>query len=66
MKLGQHLFKKDQAIWGKPLIEYDPERMNQVFSKIPITEPAEQQAALPTDHPSDISLETELYLMLHS
>ncbi len=66
MKLGQHLFKKDQPIWGKPLIAYDPERMNQVFSEIPTAENTQELPTFLPSKPCDISLETELYLMLHS
>ncbi|NHF58970.1 hypothetical protein FK220_006445 [Flavobacteriaceae bacterium TP-CH-4] len=66
MKLGQNLFKKNQPIWGKPLISYDREKMNEVFSEIPTAESIEELPSLPTSRPTDISLETELYLMLHS
>lgn len=66
MKLGQNLFKKDQPIWGKPLIEYDQQKMNEVFSEIPTAENAKEHIPVPSLRPYDISLETELYLILHS
>lgn len=65
MKLGQNLFKKDQSIWGKPIIEYDQSKMNELFSEINLAEVEEKNIA-PQDIRSGISLETELYLMLHS
>gem|GEM_PF-3579293 len=66
MKLGKNFFKKGQSIWGKPMIVYDQKKMNTVFSKIET--PQNQQtseiyASETKEH--QISLETELYLMLH-
>lgn len=66
MKLGQNLFKKDQSIWGKPMIEYDQSKMNELFSEISLTENSEQKTPLTATRSPGISLETELYLMLHS
>lgn len=66
MKLGQQLFKKDQSIWGKPIIAYDETKMDTLFSEIT---QAENNAAPITfnDTPGvSVSLETELYLMLHA
>ena len=65
MNLGKHLFKKDQSIWGKPLIAYDDTKMDQLFSEIQQTENGEVMTAAASSKPG-ISLETELYLMLHS
>jgi len=66
MNLGQNLFKKDQSIWGKPIIAYDETKMETLFSEI---HQAENDEAVPvrskTQGP-EVSLETELYLMLHS
>jgi hypothetical protein len=66
MKLGQNLFKKDQSIWGKPIIEYDQSKMNELFSEIRQTESNGAKSTLPLVQRNEISLETELYLMLHS
>ncbi|MDB4293689.1 hypothetical protein N9954_09815 [Maribacter sp.] len=66
MKLGQHLFKKDQSIWGKPIIEYDQSKMNTLFSEIDRIEHSEEETIRHTAHGPTVSLETELYLMLHS
>ena len=66
MKLGQNLFRKDQSIWGKPIIEYDQSKMNVLFSEIQQTEIGEEIAVLPKARGQGISLETELYLMLHA
>ena len=66
MKLGQNLFRKDQSIWGKPIIEYDQSRMNELFSQIRHTEDNEQTTVLPEAQRQGISLETELYLMIHA
>ncbi len=65
MKLGQNLFKKDQSIWGKPIIAYDETKMNALFSEIHQTENAEVVTMVASNN-QDISLETALYLMLHS
>jgi len=65
MKLGRNLFKKDQSIWGKPIIAYDESKMDTLFSEIHQTESGEQMPLLVTKGPN-VSLETELYLMLHS
>ena len=65
MKLGRNLFKKDQSIWGKPLIAYDDTKMDQLFSEIHQAENSEQ-LPLPATKGPNVSLETELYLMLHS
>ncbi len=65
MKLGRNLFKKDQSIWGKPLIAYDDTKMDQLFSEIQQTESGEAITTAAANSPG-ISLETELYLMLHS
>jgi len=64
MKLGQHLFKKDQSIWGKPMIAYDQTKMDTLFSEITATENGE--AVFSKQRGPEVSLETELYLMLHS
>ena len=64
MNLGKNLFKKDQSIWGKPLIAYDDSKMDQLFSEIQQTENGEVLAT--AANKPGISLETELYLMLHS
>lgn len=66
MKLGQNLFKKDQSIWGKPIIEYDQSKMNELFSEIQQAENGESTSILPEVTDQRISLETELYLMLHN
>ena len=66
MKLGRNLFKKDQSIWGKPMIEYDKTKMNELFSEIHQAENAGEQMPLPVTKGPNVSLETELYLMLHS
>lgn len=65
MKLGQNFFRKDQSIWGKPIIEYDESKMNALFSEIQQQENSEIYP-LPSDNRAGISLETELYLFLHS
>jgi hypothetical protein len=65
MKLGQKLFKKDQSIWGKPMIAYDQTKMDQLFSEIQQHENGEQSIFTDSRKPQ-VSLETELYLMLHS
>ena len=64
MKLGQNLFKKNQSIWGKPLIMYDETKMDTLFSEIHQAENGEK-LPLPTAKGPNVSLETELYLMLH-
>ena len=66
MKLGQNLFRKDQSIWGKPIIEYDQSKMNALFSEIQQSEIGGEIAELPKAQGQGISLETELYLMLHA
>lgn len=66
MKLGQNLFKKDQSIWGKPIIAYDETKMETLFSEIHQAENGEEILAPTTSRGPAISLETELYLMLHS
>lgn len=66
MKLGQNLFKKDQSIWGKPIIEYDQSKMNALFSEINLEENGEEKIIASDIRDTGISLETELYLMLHS
>lgn len=66
MKLGRNLFKKDQSIWGKPMIEYDKTKMNELFSEINLAENGEAVTIPSTTRGPEISLETELYLMLHS
>lgn len=66
MKLGQHLFKKDQSIWGKPIIAYDQSKMDTLFSEIQVTENNEENFILHDTQAPAISLETELYLLLHS
>ncbi|MFS4492675.1 hypothetical protein [Maribacter sp. 2308TA10-17] len=65
MKLGRNLFKKDQSIWGKPIIAYDETKMEKLFSEIHHAENGEQ-LPLPVVKGPNVSLETELYLMLHS
>ena len=66
MKLGRNLFKKDQSIWGKPMIEYDKTKMNELFSEINLAENREAAMVPSTTRGAEVSLETELYLMLHS
>jgi hypothetical protein len=66
MKLGQHLFKKDQSIWGKPIIAYDQTKMDTLFSEIQSAENKEVKSGLHDSQAPAISLETALYLMLHS
>ena len=66
MKLGQHLFKKDQSIWGKPMIAYDQTKMDTLFSEITATENGEVSTILSDTRKPQVSLETELYLMLHA
>jgi len=66
MKLGQNLFKKDQSIWGKPIIAYDETKMEKLFSEIHQAENSEETIPAVTFRGPSISLETELYLMLHS
>lgn len=65
MKLGKNLFKKDQSIWGKPLIAYDDSKMDQLFSEIQQVESNEVIIPLSDTREPQVSLETELYLMLH-
>lgn len=65
MKLGQQLFKKNQSIWGKPIIAYDETKMDTLFSEIKQTESNGEQL-LYESQGSAVSLETELYLMLHA
>ena len=66
MKLGRNLFKKDQSIWGKPMIAYDKTKMNALFSEIHQAENTEAIMEPSTIRGPEVSLETELYLMLHS
>ena len=66
MKLGQNLFKKDQSIWGKPIIAYDETKMGTLFSEIHQAENSEEPKVLSSKQGNQVSLETELYLMLHS
>ncbi|QCX01936.1 hypothetical protein FGM00_18115 [Aggregatimonas sangjinii] len=66
MKLGQNLFKKDQSLWGKPLIAYDDTKMNALFSEMHQAENSEAVPVRSTPQGPEVSLETELYLMLHS
>jgi len=66
MKLGRNLFKKDQSIWGKPLIAYDDTKMDTLFSEIQQAETGEVTTILSDTRKPQVSLETELYLMLHS
>jgi len=66
MKLGQNLFKKDQSIWGKPMIAYDDTKMDQLFSEIQQVENGEVETVLRRPRRPEVSLETELYLMLHA
>ncbi len=66
MKLGQHLFKKDQSIWGKPIIAYDQTKMDTLFSEIQVAENNEENSILHDTQTPDISVETALYLLLHS
>ena len=66
MKLGRNLFKKDQSIWGKPMIAYDKTKMNALFSEIHQAENTEPIMEPSTIRGPEVSLETELYLMLHS
>ncbi|WP_273568581.1 hypothetical protein [Maribacter halichondriae] len=66
MKLGQKLFKKDQSIWGKPIIEYDQTKMDALFSEIQAIENGEEKIIFSDTRDHRVSLETELYLMLHS
>lgn len=66
MKLGRNLFKKDQSIWGKPIIAYDETKMEKLFSEIYQAENNEETIPALPSRGHGISLETELYLMLHS
>ena len=66
MKLGQKLFKKDQSIWGKPMIAYDQTKMDTLFSEIQQHETGEVTTILSDTRKPQVSLETELYLLLHS
>ena len=66
MKLGHQLFKKDQPIWGKPMIAYDQTKMDTLFSEIKTAENNEENFMLHEPQIPGISLETELYLMIHS
>lgn len=66
MKLGQQLFKKDQSIWGKPIIAYDQTKMDTLFSDIKQTEGHEGEITFTSAPAPTVSLETELYLMLHA
>ena len=66
MNLGQKLFKKDQSIWGKPLIAYDHTKMDALFSEIRQAENAETTTILSDKRGAEVSLETELYLLLHA
>lgn len=66
MKLGQHLFKKDQSIWGKPIIAYDQTKMDTLFSEIQVAENNEENLILHDTQAPAISVETALYLLLHS
>lgn len=66
MKLGRNLFKKDQSIWGKPIIAYDETKMETLFSEIHQAENSEETIPAMTSKGPNVSLETELYLMLHS
>jgi len=66
MKLGRNLFKKDQSIWGKPIIAYDETKMETLFSEIQQAENSEETIPAIASRSPGISLETELYLMLHS
>ena len=66
MKLGPHLFKKNQSIWGRPMIEYDQTKMSALFSEIDRVEHSAKETILRDTRGPGISLETELYLMLHS
>lgn len=66
MKLGQKLFKKEQSIWGKPLIAYDQTKMDTLFSEIQQAETGEAAIPLSDTRRPQVSLETELYLMLHA
>ena len=66
MKLGQHLFKKDQSIWGKPIIADDQTKMDTLFSEIQVAENNEENSILHDTQTPDISVETALYLLLHS
>lgn len=66
MKLGQQLFKKDQSIWGKPIIAYDQSKMDTLFSDIKQAESHADSSVLQDMQGPAVSLETELYLMLHT
>jgi len=66
MKLGRNLFKKEQSIWGKPLIAYDQTKMDTLFSEIQQAETGEAATPLSDTRRPQVSLETELYLMLHA
>ncbi|MGI9550456.1 MAG: hypothetical protein ACR2MT_04600 [Aurantibacter sp.] len=66
MKLGRKLFKKDQSIWGKPMIAYDQTKMDALFSEINQVENGEVSTILSDTRKPQVSLETELYLMLHA
>jgi hypothetical protein len=66
MKLGQNFFGKDQSIWGKPIIEYDRGKMDALLSEIKSMDDSGEQAVLSPRRAAGISMETELYLILHS
>lgn len=66
MKLRHKLFKKDQSIWGKPIIAYDQSKMDTLFSDIQTAENNEENFILRDTRAPAISVETALYLLLHS
>ncbi|NAS12404.1 hypothetical protein [Poritiphilus flavus] len=65
MKLGEKIFRKDQPLWGKPVVAYDKSKMNELLSEVPISENGHEQISAKAAVP-EISLETELYLILNS
>ena len=66
MKLGQNLFRKGHSIWGKPIIEYDKRKMDALLAEIGTEADTGEEFAMREKRETAISLETELYLMLHS
>ena len=66
MHMGRHFFRKGQSIWTKPIIEYDQSKMDQLVTEIVTAENETDQILLRDMGTKDISMETALYLILHS
>jgi len=66
MKLGKNFFRKNQSIWVKPMITYDESKMNRLFSDIEDMETENQYRKPTPEIKHQISMETELYLLLHT